>query len=113
MGLSCEKNQEPARICIKGKLMLKGICKNYVIGLVDGEIDANLIEKKWINPMTKEEYTNVFGLASICTFPENIVEGQEFYFTVLNLVEPAICEQCKAYAPAPYKKLHISVCSVN
>jgi hypothetical protein len=113
MGFSCEKNELISAPCLKGKLVLKGICMNYVIELVDGNIDTSLIEKLWVNPMTKAEYENVFGLASICTFPENIAEGQEFYFTVLKLVEPSTCMQCKAYAPTPDKKLHISICSVN
>ena len=109
-GISYEKGQQASKKCIKGKLILKGICKNYVIGIVNGEIDASLFEKVWVNPMTKVEYVNVFGLASICTFPENIVEGQEFYFSVLDRAEPSTCELCKAYAPVPDKKLHISIC---
>jgi hypothetical protein len=121
MGLSCEKNEQLAARpldekfapCLKGKLLLKGICMNYVIQLVDGNIDTNRIHVKWINPMTKVEYKNVFGLASICTFPETIAEGQEFYFSVLDKPDSAVCVRCKAYAPVPDKMLHISICKAN
>lgn len=113
MGFSCEKNDEVPSACLKGKLVLKGICMNYVIELVEGNIDPSLFEKQWINPMTKVEYKNVFGLASICTFPENIVEGQEFYFSVLDKPDTTVCIQCKAYSPVPDKKLHISICKTN
>ena len=113
MGFSCEKSEQISAPCLKGKLVLKGICMNYVIELVDGNIDSTLIEKAWINPMTKEQYKNVFALGSICTFPSNITEGQEFYFSVVDNKENVICEQCKAYAPAPEKKLYIAVCKTN
>lgn len=113
MGFSCEKNQEPASTCLKGKLVLKGICMNYVIELVEGSIDPNLIERQWVNPMTKTEYKNVFALGSICTFPANIAEGQEFYFSVVDKGETASCVQCQAYSPVPNKKLYIATCKTN
>ena len=123
MGLSCEKNEQLADrslaendqfgTCLKGKLVLKGICMNYVIQLVDGKIDTNRIHLKWINPMTKVEYKNVFALGSICTFPESIAEGQEFYFSILDKPDTSVCVQCKAYAPVPDKMLHISICKTN
>ncbi len=113
IGLSCEKNVEVPKVCLKGKLVLKGICMNYVIEVVEGNIDPSFFEKQWINPMTKVEYKNVFGLASICTFPENIIEGQEFYFSVLDKPDTSVCIQCKAYSPVPDKKLYITICNTN
>lgn len=99
--------------CLKGKLVLKGICKNYVIELVEGKKDSSLIESKWINPLTSVEYKNVFALGSICTFPESITEGQEFYFSVLDKPDTSVCIQCKAYSPVPDKKLYITICNTN
>ncbi len=111
--LSCEKNEQLASPCLKGKLVLKGICMNYVIELVEGNIDPSLVEKLWVNPMTKTEYKNVFALGSICTFPETIAEGQEFYFSILDKPDTSVCVQCKAYSPVPDKMLHISICKTN
>ncbi len=123
LGLSCEKNEQledrslkesdQFGNCFKGKLVLKGICMNYVIQLIDGNIDTNRIHFKWINPMTKVEYKNVFALGSICTFPETIAEGQEFYFSILDKPDTSVCVQCKAYSPVPDKMLHISICKTN
>ena len=113
MGFSCEKNDQLPSSCLKGKLVLKGICMNYAIELVEGNIDPSLIEKQWINPMTKAEYKNVFALGSICDFPENIAEGQEFYFSLTDRKETTTCVQCQAYSPVPNKKLFIKTCNTN
>ncbi len=113
LGLACKKNNISSISCLKGKLVAKGICMNYFIELVDGNIDPSLIEKTWINPMTKTEYKNVFALGSICTFPPNIAEGQEFYFSILDQPVASSCTQCQAYSPVPDKKLFIAICATN
>ena len=50
---SCSKeestNLEPGQF--KGKLVLKGICMNYVIQVVDGDLDASLYEKQWVHTL--------------------------------------------------------------
>lgn len=97
--------------CIKGKLVLKGICMNYVIEVVSGAIDPSLIESSWENPLTHDVYKNVFGLASICTFPPTLNEGDEFYFTIPQSPLDQLCVQCKAYSPIPTKTLFIELCA--
>jgi hypothetical protein len=97
--------------CIKGKLVLKGICMNYVIEVVSGNIDSSLIESNWENPLTHDVYKNVFGLASICTFPPTLNEGDEFYFTIPQSPVDQLCIQCKAYSPIPTKILFIELCA--
>lgn len=97
--------------CIKGKLVLKGICMNYVIEVVSGNIDSSLIESNWENPDTHDVYKNVFGLASICTFPPTLNEGDEFYFTIPQSPVDQLCIQCKAYSPIPTKTLFIELCA--
>lgn len=92
----------------RGKLLIKGICMNYVIQLVDGDLDASLYEKQWTNPFDEQSYTNVFALESICTFPSSIEEGEEFNF-VLN-EETQNCAVCLAYSPTPNKGISIKVC---
>jgi len=119
--LSCTKESNDSKInpngCIKGKLVLKGICMNYVIEVVSGTIDSSLIESNWENPLTHDVYKNVFGLASICNFPPTLNEGDEFYFTIFNFMgipedfPPQDCVQCQAYSPIPAKRLFIDICA--
>jgi len=93
---------------VRGKLVIKGICMNYVIEVLGNNIDENLIEKSWTNEFTKISYENVFGLGSICDFPDDIDEGDEFSFSILE-EKDQICANCKAYSPTPKKKLFIEV----
>lgn len=94
----------------QGKLVVKGICLNYVIEVIDGNIDQTLIEKKWEHEFTKVIYNNVFALGSVCDFPETIREGDTFRFALAT--DPVLndCAVCEAYSPTPDKKLNIKVC---
>ena len=93
---------------VRGKLVIKGICMNYVIQVLSDNVDGNLIEKSWTNEFTEISYQNVFGLGSICDFPEDIDEGDQFSFLILE-DKDQICANCKAYSPTPKKKLFIKV----
>lgn len=93
-----------------GKLVLKGICMNYVIEVIDGDLDPNLIEALWVNDMTNMSYNNVFALGSRCDFPENIEEGDTFQFSILTDDTADDCAVCEAYSPTPNKALRIQVC---
>ena len=90
---------------VRGKLVIKGICMNYVIEVLGNNIDENLIEKSWTNEFTKISYENVFGLGSICDFPDDIDEGDEFSFSILE-EKDQICANCKAYSPTPKKIIY-------
>ena len=94
-----------------GKLVLKGICMNYVIEVVDGDIDQNLIEDKWINEMSNVEFNNVFALGSVCSFPQHIEEGDTFQFSINTGSTARNCAVCEAYSPTPNKSLQINVCN--
>lgn len=84
---------------------------NYVIEITEGTIDTSLYETNWVNPMTGQNFKNVFALGSICTFPANIKEGDSFYFKVLAKRPEATCVSCKAYSPTPNKSLYIEICN--
>ena len=43
----CDKQETIANGCFKGKLVIKGICKNDVVQLVEGKSDALLVESSW------------------------------------------------------------------
>jgi hypothetical protein len=94
----------------KGRLEIKGICMNYTIKLLEGEMDPALYQKSWTDQHSGKTHTNVFALRSYCTFPSHLNEGDEFYFEIENEVDPN-CGVCQAYYPTPSKKLSIGVFS--
>ena len=65
LNISCNKSNNTSVACFKGKLVLKGLCMNYVIQIIEGDVDKALYESSWQNPSTKTTYQNVFGLGSI------------------------------------------------
>ena len=108
--LSCSKNISDSELesSYKGKLVVKGICMNYVIQVLDSDFDSSLIELNWINEFSDISYTNVFALGSVCDFPEDIDEGDEFNFIIDNSKDNN-CAVCLAYSPTPNKYLSITV----
>lgn len=94
--------------CYKGQLAVKGICMNYTIKVLEGKIDTSLFQEQWKDEHTDQSYTNVFALASRCNFPENINEGDSFYFTI-DSTQVQNCMVCMAYYPVPAKHLFIKV----
>lgn len=93
----------------KGRLEVKGICSNITISVVEGNIDTTLVEKSWTDETTNKTYSNAFRLESVCTFPETIKAGEEFYFTIDTLPPTQECIVCMAYYPTPSKKLRIKL----
>lgn len=109
---TCNKStiQADQSQCIKGKLLIKGICMNYVIQVVDGDVGAHEVANVWKHPDTGIEYTNVFALDNKCNFPSTLKEGDEFHFKVpANPIEND-CAVCMAYSPVPPESLFIEVC---
>jgi hypothetical protein len=105
-GQNCKKPITTSN-CFKGRLEVKGICSNYTIKLLEGNIDTSKIAATWKNEVTGSTYSNVFALGSPCSFPSTIEEGQEFYFTLDDSKQE--CAVCMAYYPKPAKALAIKV----
>ena len=103
---TCKKNPSSSN-CYKGRLEVKGICSNYTIKLVEGQLDNSKIVSNWKDDVTGKTYNNVFALGSPCTFPETLKEGDEFYFTIDTTKQQ--CAVCMAYYPKPEKSLSIKV----
>lgn len=99
-------NQKPG--CYKGRLEVKGICSNYTIKVLEGNIDTSKISTSWTDENTNKNYSNVFALDSPCSFPADIEQGDEFYFTIKDERDKD-CNVCMAYYPTPPKRLFISV----
>jgi hypothetical protein len=104
----CKTKKELASsTCFKGRLEVKGICANYTIKLLEGNIDASKINASWKDEVTGKTHTNVFALGSPCSFPATLNEGDEFYFTLDDSKQD--CAVCMAYYPKPEKALVIKV----
>lgn len=93
--------------CYKARLEVKGICSNYTLKLLEGNIDMSKIVAAWTDETTGKQYANVFGLGSPCNFPDSIKAGDEFYFKIDTVVQN--CMVCMAYYPHPPKSLKIKV----
>ncbi len=107
----CEKgiqNSDTAK-CYKGRLEVKALCMNYTIKVLDGNMDTSMMEPSWTDETTGITHQNVFRLESVCSFPADIKEGDEFYFTIDNSRGKKDCAVCMAYYPTPKKGLPITV----
>jgi hypothetical protein len=100
----CKKENE----VYKGRLEAKGMCMNYTIKLLEGNIDTSKVVKEWKNEATGKTHTNVFALGSVCDFPSTINEGDKFYFTI-DTTYVSNCAVCLAYYPKPPKSIAIKV----
>jgi hypothetical protein len=92
----------------KGRLEIKGICMNYTIKVLKGDMDTSLIVAEWKDESTGKTYTNVFALGSACSFPGTINEGDEFYFKIDSSYK-SNCAVCMAYYPKPKKSIAIKI----
>ena len=92
----------------KGKLEVKGMCMNYTIKLLEGNIDTSKLVAEWKNEVTGKTHNNVFALGSVCNFPSTINEGDEFSFTI-DTTYVSNCAVCLAYYPKPAKSIAIKV----
>ena len=102
----CESKNENEMY--KGRLEVKGICMNYTIKLLEGNLDKSKLESEWKDDVTGKMYNNVFALASVCDFPSTIKETDEFYF-IIDTNSKQQCAVCLAYYPKPAKSLVIKV----
>ena len=105
---NCKHAKVISSTCFKGKLELKGACRNFVISMQSKNFDTSLVNASWKSSATSKTYKNVFGLSSRCSFPDSIKEGDEFYFLIDNAVVQN-CMVCMIYYPTPPRKLSIRV----
>lgn len=103
----CKKASSSAN-CYKGRLEIQGICGNYTIKLLEGNLDKSSYETSWTDPQSGKTHTNVFALGNQCSFPASLKEGDEFYFDLPGSGNEN-CAVCLAIYPKPSKKLSIRV----
>ena len=99
--------------CIKGKLLVKGPCAQFVIQVLEGDVKNASIAANWLDPETNTNYTNVFTVTNYCYFPGANV-GDEFYFYFIRQVKTMECIVCHAARATPLQgneiKYNGSVC---
>jgi hypothetical protein len=92
----------------KGKLEIAGICMNYTIAVIEGNMDAEMVVASWTDDISKKNYRNVFKLGNPCDFPTTIKQGDEFYFSIDTSANKT-CAVCMAYYPTPEKAVSVKV----
>lgn len=116
---SCDKQVDIQQVvtdstCYKGKLVLKGICGNAVVQVLDNRMNPAFFEKVWKDESTGIVYNNVMGNANPCSFPGEIKEGQEFYFRIDPPTSlPSDCVNCLAMSPTPQTRQYIQICGLS
>lgn len=100
-------------ICYKGKLIMRGLCGNAVVQVLDPNLNPSFYEASWRDPMTGIVYENVMGNLNYCSFPSDVQENSIIYFTIEYPTTVPACAQCKAYSSSPEKRQYIRVCSVE
>lgn len=100
-------SEKLAHGCYKARLEIKGICMNYVIKVLAGDMTALQLDRNWTDETDGKTYTNVFALGSRCSFPD-MAEGDTFYFTIAP-GEDTGCNVCMAFRPVPAAKNNIVV----
>lgn len=106
---------KPSRTHLSGPFtgkVIGGICSQYTIQLVSGDMDPARYVKTWKNDMTDSTYHNVFGLSNYCYFDQqNLHTGDTFQFYLVKDSVQQSCVVCFAYAPTPPIKNTIRVVS--
>lgn len=106
---TCKERKTNPQNCYRGRLAVKGMCMNYTIKVISGNIDTSLMQREWRDETTGKVHENVFRLSSLCSFPSRINEGEEFYFIIPPAPPVEKCSVCMAYYPTPEKSIFIKV----
>lgn len=101
-GFQCKKENDDTRLssCIRGKLVVKGPCAQYVIQVISGDPGNAAIAANWLDPETNINYTNVFTVKNYCYFPA-LNLGDEFNFYFIRQVKTMECVVCLAARSTP------------
>jgi len=107
LSFGCVSKKKAIAKCYEGRLEVKANCMNYTVAVLS-QIDSSLVQSFWVDDHTGKEYKNVFALASRCSFPKELKEGDRFYFTIDTSLDEN-CAVCMMYYPVPSKRLMIKV----
>jgi hypothetical protein len=108
---TCSK-RSATRGCIKGKLVINGICRQLVVQVIDNNIDTSRVQSNWLDASDNNKaYQHVFTIDNVCSYPQNISAGDVFYFNYNDNPPPQECAVCMAYRATPAKHNSISICN--
>lgn len=108
--LSCNRYHQSANKDVyKARFEVKAICSNYTFSVIEGDIPKDRVVPSWTNPQTGKTYINAFGVSNPCVIPQNLKEGDTFYFVIDSSGDKGDCMVCMAYYPTPEKKLSIKI----
>ena len=101
-GFKCTKEDADTKLsgCIRGRLVVKGPCAQYVIQVISGDAVNADIAPNWLDPETNINYTNVFTVKNYCYFPA-LNPGDEFNFYFIRQVKTMDCIVCMAARATP------------
>ena len=101
-GFKCTKEDADTKLggCMRGKLVVKGPCAQYVIQVISGDASNADIAANWLDPETNTNYTNVFTVKNYCYFPA-LNPGDEFNFYFIKQVKAMDCIVCHALRATP------------
>ena len=98
---ACKPSRHHSSGPFTGKV-IGGICSQYTIQLIDGDMDPARYVKTWKNNMTDSVYHNVFAVANYCYFnTQNLQKGDVFQFNLLADSAVQNCAVCLIYEPIP------------
>jgi hypothetical protein len=105
---ACHRSVKSSQIvvnnnCYTGKLVIKGICGQRVIEVIDygkGQKGKLSVDTVWINPGKGEKFYNVFSVQNMCDFPSAIDQGDTFSFRIAD-AKVKDCMNCMAYIAVP------------
>jgi hypothetical protein len=101
-GFNCRPNVELPPGFIKGKLVVNGPCGNYVVQVVEGDIDPSRLLKTWTDSVRDTTYTNVFRVANACDFGgARLLQNDIFQFKLNDTVIVQNCMLCMIFYPTP------------
>ncbi len=104
---ACKTGQSSASKTLTGRLVIKENCNHYVVSLESGQLDTSRIAATWKDEKRNTSFTNVFTVASSCSFGQaGLNEGDLFSFEVSD-GPPEACAVCLMFYPTPDKKLAI------
>ena len=101
--VQCKKVTRPSPE-LTGKLIINGPCEHYVIQLLKGTIDTTNIETSWYDSGNDSTYSNVFTIASFCSFGNyGLQKGDVFTFQIDPGPPGQYCPICQIFVATPTK----------
>lgn len=99
---ACSRNDGEYGKVFKGKFLFSGICSNYTIQLLEGDMPPGKIAASWKLKATDSiSYSNVFAVSNTCDFDKYKLRQGDIFTFRLDPSPVTGCAVCDAYFPTP------------